>query len=457
LDLALEEGRCGLLRKLGFGRGLELPHHKELTEKQAIRRAREVRLVVIHLGQHLGATCQPLVQKGDQVEVGQKIGDSDARITAPVHASVSGTVVAVEPRMHPALGRPELAVVIESDGEGRVHPGIQPAPGIDQLDGTAIRSIIRNAGLVGLGGAAFPTAVKVSPPANKPIDTFILNGAECEPFLTADYRLMVEEAPAIILGMKALMKAIPVSRGYIGIEDDKPGAISAMMKAARSEPGLEVVVLKTRYPQGAEKQLVKAILGRRVPPPPGLPLDVGVVVNNVGTAHALAVALQTGMPLVERVVTVTGSAIAAPANLRVKLGTLFSDLISECGGYSVPPGKLIMGGPMMGIAQHTAEVPVIKGTSGILVLAGDEAWHGDPTPCVRCARCVDACPMELLPVFIGAYAERGQWEICDRYHAVDCLECGSCSYICPARRPLVQTIRLAKNQILASRQKAQGR
>lgn len=445
------------MRKLSFGRGLELPHHKALTEKQAIRKSREPRLVVIHLSQHLGAPCRPLVQKGSRVEVGQKLGDSDARIAAPVHASVSGQVVAVEPRLHPVLGRPELAVVIESDGEGRVYPGIQPPPGIEELDSPAIRSIIRDAGLVGLGGAAFPTAVKVTPLPDKPIDTFILNGAECEPFLTDDYRLMVEEAPTIILGMKALMKAIPVSRGYIGIEDDKPEAISAMMKAAASEPGLEVMVLKTRYPQGAEKQLVKAILGRRVPPPPGLPLDVGVVVNNVGTAHALAVTLKTGMPLVERVVTVTGSAIAIPSNLRAKLGTLFSDLILECGGYSVPPGKLVMGGPMMGVAQHTAEVSVIKATSGILALAGDEAWHGDPTPCIRCARCVDVCPMELLPVFIGAYAERGQWETTDRYHAVDCLECGLCSYICPARRPLVQTIRLAKNQILASRRQASGR
>ncbi|HAI21884.1 MAG TPA: electron transport complex subunit RsxC [Clostridiales bacterium UBA8153] len=444
------------MRKLSFGRGLELPHHKELTEKQAIRQAREPRLVVIHLSQHLGAPCLPLVQQGSQVEVGQKLGDSDARVSAPVHASVSGQVVAVEPRQHPVLGRPELAVVIEADGEGRVHAGIQPPAPIEELDGTAVRSIIRAAGLVGLGGAAFPTAVKVSPPPDKPIDTFILNGAECEPFLTGDYRLMVEEAPAVVLGMKALMKAIPVTRGYIGIEDDKPEAVSALMKAVRSEPGLEVVVLKTRYPQGAEKQLVKAVLGRRVPPPPGLPLDVGVVVNNVGTAHALAVALRTGLPLVERVVTVTGTAIGAPGNLRVKLGTLFSDLIAECGGYSAPPGKLIMGGPMMGIAQHTDEVPVVKGTSGILALVEDEAWHGDPTPCVRCARCVDACPMELLPVFISAYAERGQWEASDSYHAVDCIECGSCSYICPARRPLVQTIRLAKNQILARRRKAEG-
>ncbi|MEW6523770.1 MAG: electron transport complex subunit RsxC [Bacillota bacterium] len=446
------------MRRKTFGGGVHPPHHKKLTEEQAIRDAREPKLVVIPLSQHLGAPGNPLVQKGDQVAVGQKIGDTDAYVAAPVHASVSGKVVAVEPRMHPALGRPELAIVIESDGEGRVHESVQPKPSVDDLDADTIRSLIREAGLAGLGGAAFPTAVKVSPPRSKPIDTFVLNGAECEPFLTADHRLMVEEAPDIVFGMKALMKAIPVSRGFICIEDNKPDAVRAMKEAVRGEPGLEVVALETRYPQGSEKQMIKSVLGREVPPPPGLPLDVGVVVNNVGTAHALATVLKTGMPLVDRVVTVTGPVITAPANLRVKLGTLFSDLIEQCGGYSALPGKLIMGGPMMGVAQHTAEVPVIKGTSGILALAENQAWDGDPTPCIKCARCVDVCPMQLVPVFMSAYAERGQWDMADRYNAADCLECGCCSYICPAKRPLVQTIRLAKHEILAARrQRAQAR
>lgn len=441
------------MRRGSFPGGVHPPHQKQFSAQSPVRVAAEPKLVVIPLLQHLGAPCDALVQKGDTVDVGQKIGDTTAFVAAPVHASISGQVVAVEPRPHPALGKPVMSVVIENDGEGRVHPGLEPRAALDDLDPSAIVKTIREAGLCGLGGAAFPTAVKVSPPEGKTIDTFVLNGAECEPYLTADHRLMVENAGDVVFGMRALMKAAGVEKGIICIEDNKPDAVRSMRDAVAGQPGLEVVALHTIYPQGSEKQMIKSVLGREVPPPPGLPLDVGVIVNNVGTAYALAVAMKTGMPLVERVVTVTGSVIAEPANLRVKIGTLFTDLIEQCGGFKAPPGKLIMGGPMMGIAQYTADVPVIKGASGILALGENEAWHGEPTPCIKCARCVDACPMRLVPVLVSAYAERGLYDRADAMHAADCLECGCCSYVCPARRPLVQAIRMAKQHILAERRK----
>jgi electron transport complex protein RnfC len=303
-----------------------------------------------------------------------------------------------------------------------------------------------------MGGAAFPTQVKLSPPPDKKIDTIIINGAECEPYLTADHRVMLEHSEDILFGLKAIMKAVGVEKGYVGIENNKPDAIKKMQELVKDENNIEVVALHTKYPQGGEKQLIYAITGREVPSG-GLPMEVGVIVQNVGTTAMIAKAIKTGMPLIERVLTVTGSAIAEPKNLLVRIGTPFREVIQQCGGFKQTPGKVIMGGPMMGLAQASIDVPVVKGTSGILVLSKDEAKQYQERPCIKCARCVDACPVYLLPTRLSHFAQHGMWDEAEDYNALDCIECGSCSFVCPSKIPLVQRIRLAKSQILDRRKK----
>ena len=433
-----------------FG-GLHVLEFKSATEHKPIRRAQIPERVIIPLHQHTGAPCEPLVSVGDHVKLGQKIGDSSASLTSPVHASTSGKVVGISP--YPQSGGREVnSVIIEADGNDEVYEGIKGHGDIEELSSEEIRAAIRESGMVGLGGAAFPTHFKLMPPPGKKFDTLIINGAECEPYLTADHRIMVERPEDVIYGAKALKKAVGVGQVFIGIELNKLDALEAIERAARGQEGIEVVPLKVKYPQGAEKQLIKAILGREVPSG-GLPVDVGVVVNNVGTAVAVAEALKTGMPLVERVVTVAGECIDDPQNLRAKIGTTVKDLIEECGGFSKPPARVILGGPMMGVAQFTLDVPITKGTSGILALGEDKVILEEPLPCVRCGKCVQVCPMRLLPLFIAVYAEKGMFSEAERYNALDCIECGLCSYICPSRRPLVQAIRLAKSEILAKRRK----
>ncbi|NPV53317.1 MAG: electron transport complex subunit RsxC [Firmicutes bacterium] len=434
--------------------GTHVPYSKESTASKPVRQARLPARVTIPLHQHTGAPCEPLVKAGDHVLVGQKIGDSPAKLTAPVHASVSGKVAAIGYYLQSG-GRLVNSVVIESDGEQQLSPDVKPRGTIENLSPGDIVGIIRDAGIVGLGGAAFPTYFKLVPPPGKRFDTLVVNGSECEPYLTADHRIMLERPNDVTYGIRALMKAAGVDRAFLGIEDNKPDAIEAMRRAASGVPGIEVVVLATKYPQGAEKQLVKAILGREIPSG-GLPVDVGVVVNNVGTAVAVAEALEKGMPLVERVVTVAGSCIREPQNLKVKIGTAIGDLIEECGGFVKEPAKVIIGGPMMGVAQFSTDVPVTKGTSGVLALSKDEVEVEDTSmPCVRCGKCVGACPMRLLPLFISQRAEAGRFDEAEEYNALDCIECGSCGYICPSRRPLVQAIRLAKSEIMARRRKKQ--
>jgi len=369
-----------------------------------------------------------------------------------VHSSVSGKVVAIEPRLHPG-GQQVVSVVIESDGRDALDESIKPQGDIDSLSKDAIIDIIKEAGIAGLGGAAFPTHVKLLPPPDKKIDLVIINGAECEPYLTCDHRLMVEKPEDVVYGTRAIMKALGVDKAVIAIENNKADAIAAILKAASAYPNIDVVALKTKYPQGAEKQLIKALTGKEVPSG-GLPSDVGTVVDNVGTAAAIAKAIKTGMPLIERVVTVTGKGIKEPKNLLARIGTPFAQLIEQCGGFSGQPGKVIMGGPMMGIAQFSLDVPVIKGTSGILVLNEQEAETPAAQTCIRCGRCVEACPMNLLPLFISQYALAGMYDKAEQYYALDCIECGCCSFECPAKRPLVESIRLAKRAILAKRRKA---
>lgn len=434
-----------------FRGGIHPPYSKEATASRAIADAAPPKVVVIPLHQHTGAPCEPLVKAGDEVKLGQKIGEAKAFVSAPVHASVSGKVTAVEMRPHPALGMSQ-AVVIESDGLDTLDPAIAGHGSFEALSPDDIRKIVREAGIVGLGGAAFPTAVKVTPPAGKTIDTVLLNGSECEPYLTADHRVMLEETAEVVYGLRAVMKACGAEHGLIAVEDNKRDAIEALLKELSGTSGIQVVVLHTKYPQGSEKQLVWACLQREVPSG-GLPLDVGVVVNNVGTAVAVARAIKQGTPLYERVVTVTGSAVANPQNLRVRIGVSFGELIEQCGGFQKPAGKVINGGPMMGIAQSTLDVPVVKGTSGVLCLARDEVVRDEPTACLKCGRCVEECPMHLTPLWIAAYAERGMHEEAERLNALDCVECGCCSYVCPARRPLVQAIRLSKGDITERRRR----
>jgi electron transport complex protein RnfC len=435
---------------LSFRGGVHPPHFKEPTSRHKIEKALEPKVVTIPLSQHIGAPCEPLVKVRDTVKVGQKIGEATSFVSAPVHSSVSGVVKGVKKCI--TAGGEGLCVIIESDGLNTLHESVVPKGDINDLSGEEIKNIIKEAGIVGMGGAAFPTHVKLSPPPENKIDTVILNGAECEPYLTADHRLMLENPDSIIYGLKAMMKVLGVQKAYIGIEDNKLDAIEAMKQAAKNESTIEIVGLHTKYPQGAEKQLIYACTKREVPSG-GLPMAVGVVVNNVATAAAIANAIKTGMPLIERICTVTGKGVKEPKNLLIKVGTSFKEIIEQCGGYSGNIGKLIMGGPMMGLAQHTDEIPAVKATSGILLFTPDEASLPKPSNCIKCGKCVEICPAFLQPLYISAYSLNNMFETAEKYNALDCIECGSCSFICPSKRPLLQSIRVAKREIIAKKRK----
>ncbi|WP_202708586.1 electron transport complex subunit RsxC [Sporosalibacterium faouarense] len=436
-------------KTFSFKGGIHPPYSKELTESISLTQALPPKIVYIPLQQHIGAPCDPIVKSGDKVKIGQKIGDSQAFVSVPIHSSVSGTVKNIIDFPTPT-GSKVKTIVIESDDSYEICDTVKPMGDINNLTSKEIIEIIREAGITGMGGATFPTHVKLSPPPEKKIDTVILNGAECEPYLTSDHRLMVEHPQKVVFGLKAIMKAVNVNKGIIGIEDNKPDAIKNIKKIIANEPSIQDAVLKTKYPQGGEKRLIDAITGRKVPPG-ALPMDVGIVVNNVGTASAIADSIQKGMPLIERIVTVTGNGIVQPSNMIVKIGTPFKEVIEQCGGYSGVPGKVISGGPMMGFAQYTTEVPVIKGTSGILVINQFDAYSEIEQPCIKCARCVDVCPVGLLPIKIANYSQKSKWDEAEEYNALYCIECGSCSFICPAKRPLVQRIRLVKGEILAKK------
>lgn len=440
------------MKRFTFRGGIHPPHFKKATEKVTVERAKDPQVVTIPLQQHIGAPCKPLVKVGDKVKVGQEIGQAVAFVSAPIHSSIAGTVKKIA-TFNSSTGSKAQCVVIESDGSNEIHEDVKPKGELHSLSKEQIIGIIKEAGITGMGGAGFPTHVKLSPPPEKTIDTIILNGAECEPYLTADHRLMLESPKKVVFGLKAIMKAVDVRQGYIGIEDNKPDAIKIMQEAVMNEPNIEVVACRTKYPQGDEKRLINAATGREVPSG-GLPMDVGVVVNNVGTAAAIADAIKTGMPLIERIVTITGSAVKEPKNLIVKVGTSFKEVIDQCGGYKEEPGKIISGGPMMGIAQYTDEVPVIKGTSGILILNKKEARIPKPQPCIRCGKCSDICPINLQPLFIGKFSEKRLFDEAEKYHALDCIECGSCSFICPSKRPLLQSIRVGKREIISKRKKS---
>ncbi len=423
-----------------FNRGVDLPHYKEHSEEKGITAIALPREVVIPLVQHIGAPCKAVVSVGDKVKTGQKIGDSEAFVSAPIFASVDGTVTAIEPR--PGFTGDNVESVVIEVSEKQEEPTWSDED-ISTMSGEEIRQTIRGAGIVGMGGAAFPTSVKLSPP--KPIDVIIINASECEPFLTCDHRVMVEMAEELVLGAKLIARAVDAQQIIFGVEKNKPDGIEAIKAQIEGEEGIEVIITDVKYPQGAEKQLIYATTGREVPPGK-LPLEVGVVVQNVGTAVAVYEACRYGKPLYERVLTVSGDAAANPGNVKVPIGTTIGHVIEQCGGFKdgKEPGKVVMGGPMTGFAQTRLDVPVVKGTSGILLFSQEMLVKSEHMPCVRCARCVDHCPMYLYPNSISSNAERGFYDAAVEWGAMDCFECGICVYVCPSNRPIVQLVRETK-------------
>ncbi|MCK4994844.1 MAG: electron transport complex subunit RsxC [Candidatus Omnitrophica bacterium] len=426
---------------LSFSGGKHIPGYKHLTQDLPVVTMAAPAEVIIPLSQHTGAVCKTLLKKGDKVKVGTKIGSSDKLISSTVHSSVSGEIKAIADYNHPVLGT-SIAVIITSDGKDELDASIKLRGSVSPLGKEELLKIVKESGIVGLGGAAFPTHVKLTPP--KSIDTLLINAAECEPYLTCDYRIMIENPNEILKGINLLKKILGVKNIVVGIEDDKLEAISVLRnKIIAKSYSIKVQPLKTKYPQGAEKQLIKAILDREVPAGK-LPFEAGVVVINVGTALALYEAVYLGKPLYERIVTVTGKSLRSPANLKVRIGTKFSDLIEFCHGTSTAASKVIMGGPMMGLAQFSTDTPVIKGTSGVLVLSEKEAPDYKEGPCIRCGRCVDICPVGMLPFALSMCAESKMLEQAAQYNPRDCIECGICTYICPARRRILESIRLIK-------------
>lgn len=428
-----------------FERGIHPPDKKELSKDKAISPARPPKRVVIPLSQHIGAPCKLSVAIGQEIKKGEVIGTPEGFVSAPVHSSVSGKVVATGEFPLPT-GKMTACVVIENDGKEE-WASLKDNPDYAKLSAEDLKGKVKEAGIVGMGGAAFPAHVKLSPPKEKPVDIVILNGAECEPYLTADYRLMIERPGDVVEGLKILMKIVNVSKGFIGIENNKPDAIRSMEQAVAGESDIKVCALEVKYPQGAEKMLIKAVAGREVPAR-GLPMDIGVIVQNIGTAVAVFEAARYGKPLIERVVTITGEGIKEPKNLMVKIGTLIADLIAECGGFKSEAAKVISGGPLMGFSIFSLDVPVTKGTSGVLVLPEEGVLHAeDFGPCIRCGRCIDICPMGLMPSMLSVLSERGFYEEAKGYDLFDCFECGSCAYVCPSKRPIVQLVRLAKSLV----------
>ena len=421
----------------GYYGGVHPTERKERTEHLALKSFPDPAEVVIPLSMHAGAPANPVVQVGDTVKVGQKIGEPAAFISAPVHSSVSGTVTAIEERGHATRGTC-LSVVIKSDGKNTLDESVKPHKPLEELTPDEIVEIVKEAGIVGMGGAGFPTSVKLKPA--KPVDTILLNGCECEPLLTADHRVLLEFADDVIYGLKAILKAVGAEKGVIVIEDNKPDAIELMKEKTADLENIEVVVAKTKYPQGAEKMLIKRVTGRKVPSG-GLPADVGCVVSNISTTKAISDATQKGLPLIERVVTVTGEHVKNPGNFIVKIGTNTGDLLNYCDAELGEDITVKAGGPMMGFVLSDVNVPIMKGSNGIIAVDTD---HTVEQPCIKCGRCMDVCPMELSPLYFAKYADEENWQGMKEKNVMDCVECRCCEYICSSKIPLVTKIRAGK-------------
>jgi electron transport complex protein RnfC len=432
-----------------FPKGGVHPPENKLSAGKKIEKLPLPKQVSIPLAQHIGAPAKAVVKKGDTVKVGTIIGESGGFVSTNIHSSVSGTVAKIDNIMDTS-GYKKPCVIINVEGD-EWEDSIDKSTGLKkniEMDGEEIKKKILECGIVGLGGATFPTHVKLSPPPGMKAEVLILNGVECEPYLTSDHQIMMEKGEEIMIGTEILMKALNVSKALIGIENNKPDAIKHLTELARNYQGIEVHALRVQYPQGGEKQLIKALINREVPSG-GLPIAVGAVVQNVGTTLAVYEAVQKNKPLFERVVTVTGKSVKKPCNILARIGTPVNELIDFAGGLPEDSEKVVNGGPMMGKALNTTEVPVTKGTSGILIFNDKEAKRRPVMNCIRCAKCVSVCPMGLEPYLLMQLSERKMWDEVEKDKATDCIECGSCMYACPADRPLLDYIRLGKGTVMS--------
>lgn len=427
-----------------FHGGIHPDDYKSLTENLPLEKMPNPKQIVLPLSQHIGKPAKSLVAKKDSINAGQLIGEAEGFVSSPIHSSISGTVkmIQAEPNVS---GIPKESIQIDSTEETEfiVYPKLDPK----KVTPEEIRERVKVAGIVGQGGAAFPTFIKLTPPKDKKIDYVILNGCECEPYLTRDYRLMIDRTFDVLSGLNLIMKALNVSKGAIGIENNKPDAIKILQSAAIDFPNISIEVVETKYPQGAEKMLIKAILNREVPPGK-LPLDVGVVIQNIGTAVAVHDAICDGKPLITAPLTVSGKGINNPKNLYVPVGTPLNDVLEYCGGVTENAVKVIVGGPMMGTAQYDFSAPIMKATSGILVLTEEEVNEHEETPCLKCGKCIDVCPLGLMPTKLARYSQLEKLEEAEALDITVCMECGTCAYTCPANIPLVQWIRLGKQRVI---------
>ena len=435
-----------------FRHGVHPPDSKDLTAALSIRRMPFPDVVVLPLRQHTGKPSKAIVKVGDRVERGDVVGVADGFVSVPVHASAAGVVEAVGWWPHPD-GSMDTAIRIRVDRFSPQLPRPRLVPEWDGLSAEQVRAAVRDAGVVGLGGAAFPTHVKLSPPPDAPIELLLVNGAECEPYLTSDHRVMVEHPDRVHFGIRVMMQCLGVSRAVIGVERNKPDAVARLRQTIPADLDIEVVALTVKYPQGAEKMLIKAVTGREVPSGK-LPMHVGAVVQNVGSIAAIAEVFDTGYPLIERIVTVTGPGVRRPQNLVVPVGTRLRDVLTFCGGVTDDATEILFGGPMMGLPQADMDVPVMKGTSGIVVLTARESARPAANPCIHCGRCLDACPVFLNPSELGRLAQVGRYDEMEAQHLADCMLCGSCSFVCPSNIPLSQMFALGKGALRRAKQRA---
>ena len=428
------------------------PEENKITAENATNIAPLPKQAIFPLSQHIGAPAKPVVKKGDHVKVGTLIAEAGGFVSAPIYSSVSGTVFKVDTAVD-ASGYRKPAIIINVEGD-EWEETIDRSSTLELLENhqeltpEEITNRIKLAGVTGMGGAGFPTFIKLMPPPGTKAECVILNGVECEPYITADYRLMMEHADEILVGLKLLMTAAKVDRGYIGIEENKPEAIALLQHKAEKEKNIEIISLKQKYPQGGEKQLVDAVISRQVPAPPAIPVNVGAIVQNVATAFAVYEAVMKHKPLIERYTTVTGKELAKPGNFIVRLGTPACLLIDACGGLPVSENKVLSGGPMMGKALISLDTPIVKGSNSITILSGREARRHKPGPCLRCAKCVDVCPMGLEPYLLATASSLKIWDKAEEEMITSCIECGSCQFTCPAYRPLVDNIRIGKQTVM---------